>query len=132
MTTHMEIMVVHSAFEDAAKIVAIVDIPVEITDDIEALEYAYRWTQNIHGSWSRGAEIDGQTNSDFNWRVKRIGDLSTHLGETLGMRSTSVRDYMSLSQKIGGRARRYRVAGMGFDRIPDVDFPMLEMEHVDE
>ena len=73
--THMEVMVVHSAFEDAAKIVAIVDIPVEIEDDIQALEYAYRWTQNLHGSWSRGAEIDGQTNNDFNWRVKKIGDL---------------------------------------------------------
>ncbi len=132
MTTQMEVMVVHFAFGNEAKIVAIVDIPVEITDDNEALEYAFRWTQNLHGSWSRGAEIDGQTNNDFNWRVKRIGDLPTHLGEEVGIRSTSVRDFMSLSPKTGGKARRYRVAGMGFDRIPDVDFPMLEMEHVDE
>ncbi len=125
MTSEMEIMVVHSAFEDAAKIVAIVDIPVEIEDDIEALEYAYRWTQNIHGSWSRGETVEGQQNDDFNWRVKRLGDLPTHLGEELGMRSTSYRDYMSVVTKMG-EIRRYRVASVGFDRVSDAEFPMIE------
>lgn len=125
MTSEMEIMVVHSAFEDAAKIVAIVDIPVEIEDDIEALEYAYRWTQNIHGSWSRGETVEGQQNDDFNWRVKRLGDLPTHLGDELGMRSTSVRDYMSVVTKMG-EIRRYRVASIGFDPVSDADFPMIE------
>ena len=37
MNSEMEIMVVHAAFEDVAKIVALVDIPVEIEDDSEAL-----------------------------------------------------------------------------------------------
>ena len=124
MVSEMEVMVVHAAFEDVAKIVAIVDIPVEIEDDIEALEYAYRWTQNIHGSWSRSETVEGQKNDDFNWRVKRIGDLPTHLGETLGMRSTSVRDYMSVVTKMG-EIRRYRVAGVGFDAVTDAEFPMI-------
>ena len=125
MNSEMEIMVVHAAFEDVAKIVAIVDIPVEIEDDTEALEYAYRWTQNLHGSWSRGAEVEGEKNHDFNWRVKRLGDLPTHLGEEIGMRSTSVRDYMSVVTKMG-EVRRYRVAGVGFDRVTDAEFPMIE------
>ncbi len=126
MNSEIEVMVVHAAFEDVAKIVALVDIPVEIEDDIEALEYAYRWTQNIHGSWSRSETLnEGQKNEDFNWRVKRIGDLPTHLGETLGMRSTSVRDYMSVVTKMG-EIRRYRVTGMGFDRVTDAEFPMVE------
>lgn len=124
MFSEMEVMVVHAAFEDVAKIVAIVDIPVEIEDDIEALEYAYRWTQNLHGSWSRSETVEGQKNDDFNWRVKRIGDLPTHLGETLGMRSTSVRDYMSVVTKMG-EIRRYRVAGVGFDAVTDAEFPMI-------
>lgn len=124
MVSEMEVMVVHAAFEDVAKIVAIVDIPVEIEDDIEALEYAYRWTQNLHGSWSRSETVEGQKNDDFNWRVKRIGDLPTHLGETLGMRSTSVRDYMSVVTKMG-EVRRYRVAGVGFDAVTDAEFPMI-------
>ena len=129
MNSEMEIMVVHAAFEDVAKIVALVDIPVEIEDDIEALEYAYRWTQNLHGSWSRGHMLtDGQVhepNPDWNSRVKRLGDLPTYLGEEIGMRSTSVRDYMSVVTKMG-EVRRYRVAGVGFDRISDAEFPMVE------
>lgn len=125
MTSELEVMVVHSAFGNESKIVAIVDIPVEIVDDIEALEYAFRWTQNLHGSWSRAAEIDGQTNNDFNWRVKRIGDLPTHLGGEVGIRSTSVRDYMSVVTKTG-EIRRYRVASIGFDPVSDADFPMIE------
>ena len=122
MHKEMEICVIHAAFEDIPKIVATVDIPDDVqgeADDLDALEYAYRWTQNIHGSWSR------HDNPDWNARVKRIADLPTHLGETLGLRSTSAGDFMSISTK-DGQIRRYKVVSVGFEPVEDVDFPIIE------
>lgn len=134
MHNEMEICVIHAAFEDIPKIVATVDIPDDVqgeADDLDALEYAYRWTQNIHGSWSRGAKLPDShvsfthDNPDWNERVKRIADLPTHLGETLGLRSTSAGDFMSISTK-DGQIRRYKVVSVGFDPVEDVDFPIIE------
>ena len=38
---------------------------------MEAMEYAYRWTNNVMGSWSIKKEVfeDGETNGDFNPNV---------------------------------------------------------------
>ena len=127
----MEVCVVHAAFEDVPKIVALVDIPDDIladTTDSEALEYAYRWTQNVEGSWSRSQHImvSGieHNNPDFNWRVKCLAELPVHRGEVYGLRSTSVGDYMSVVTQFG-ELRRYKVAFRGFDPVSDADFPMV-------
>ncbi len=77
--------------------VAEVQIPVEIsafgtTDD--CLEYAYRWTNNIEGSWSNGLSVftipDGSKviNGDFNKDVTAL----EHREDGLGLRSTMAFD----------------------------------------
>ena len=98
----MQIEVIHAAFEDQAEHMATVT-----ADDrmgvMEALEYAYRWTNNVEGSWSR-SDIEG--NGDANDDVEVINPPAP--GE-YGYRSTSVGDYM----KVDGTL--YRVAMMGFE-----------------
>ena len=37
-------------------VVAFVDVP-DGTDDMQAMEYAYRWTNNVMGSWSRKEKV---------------------------------------------------------------------------
>ena len=52
----MQVAVIHTAFEDSPRTVAFVDVP-EGTETNEALEYAYRWTNNVMGAWSRKEEV---------------------------------------------------------------------------
>ena len=95
----MKVTVVHTAFEDAPRIVAEVNAPHAKVE--EALEYAYRWTNNVMGSWSRtDIENNGDANDDVEV-VKPVGDM--------GHRSTSVGDYMRVDGSL------YRVAMMGFE-----------------
>lgn len=77
--------------------VAEVQIPVEISDydkTNSALEYAYRWTNNIEGSWSSEFSIitlaDGSQhiNGDFNKDVTAL----EHREDGLGLRSTMAFD----------------------------------------
>ena len=96
----MQIEVIHAAFEDQAEHMATVT-----ADDrmgvMEALEYAYRWTNNVAGSWSRtDIEDNGDANDDVEV-VKPVGEL--------GHRSTSVGDYMRVDGSL------YRVAMAGFE-----------------
>ena len=96
----MKIEVIHAAFEDTAEHMANVT-----ADDrmgvMEALEYAYRWTNNVAGSWSRtDIEDNGDANDDVEV-IKPVGDL--------GHRSTSVGDYMRVDGSL------YRVAMAGFE-----------------
>ena len=74
------------------------------TDVMEALEYAYRYTNNIHGSWSRD-DIEG--NADWNENVTQIAPLV----DGMGHRSTSVRDRMLVE------GEWYEVAPFGFEKI---------------
>lgn len=83
--------------------VAVVNAPQ--TDVYEALEYAYRWTNNVMGSWSRD---DIENNGDYNPNVERVCPL--HEGG-YGLRSTSMGDVMYCE---GGK---YEVASMGFDKV---------------
>ena len=57
----MQVAVIHTAFEDKPRTVAFVEVG-ERTGN-EALEYAYRWTNNVEGSWSMKVREfeDGQT-----------------------------------------------------------------------
>ena len=63
------------------------------TKDVEeALEYAYRWTQNIEGSWSRK---DLENNRDANSDVEFVGEYTKSKdGKILGARSTMAFDVM--------------------------------------
>ena len=74
------------------------------TDVMEALEYAYRWTNNINGSWSRD---DLEDNADRNENVTEIAPLVNGMGH----RSTSVGD------RLLAEDGWYEVAGFGFDKI---------------
>ena len=96
-------------FEDVA------EVNVWHTEDIdEALEYAYRWTNNISGSWSiklRDMTLRDGTmfeNGDYNDDVTVLRPL--HKGE-MGLRSTSMFDRMVLNGKT------YKVSMVGFTEM---------------
>jgi hypothetical protein len=95
----MQVAVIHTAFEDSPRTVAFVEVGDRIGD--EALEYAYRWTQNIFDSWSLKMPEDG--NDD----VTVMGEIVNGMG----IRSTSVNDQILIGTK------KYRVAFAGFEEI---------------
>lgn len=95
--------------------VAVVNAP---CDDIDqALEYAFHYTQNIHGSWSfgpkfEGTQWEGEVNHDANTNVQFVGNHPIAKdGRKLGARSTSVRDVMYCN------GSKYEVASFGFDKV---------------
>ena len=101
----MKVTVVHTAFEDAPTIVAEVTAPADTTTVESALEYAYRWTNNVMGSWSRD---DLEDNGDYNPAVKRVAPLHE---DGMGLRSTSMGDMMHVN------GRSFEVAMMGFQEL---------------
>ena len=104
----MKVTVVHTAFEDAPRIVAEVNSPHAKVE--EALEYAYRWTNNVMGSWSIKREMlsDEYANGDLNDNV--VVKAPLHEGG-LGLRSTSVGDMMHVD------GRTFEVARLGFQEL---------------
>ena len=110
----MQVSVIHTAFEDSPRTVAFVEVG-ERTGT-EALEYAYRWTNNVEGSWSLGVREfeDGESNGDYNPAVTVVGPMHVdENGKTWGLRSTSVGDHMLMGTD------KYVVASMGFDKLSD-------------
>ena len=110
-----QVAVIHTAFEDTPRTVAFVDVP-EFPTVIETLEYCYRWTNNLAGSWSKGEILTGDNgetvnNGDYNKNVTVMADLPVYDGKTYGMRSTSVDDQMVIGNQ------KYVVAGCGFKTI---------------
>jgi hypothetical protein len=87
--------------------VAVVEAPMD--DVMEALEYAYRWTNNVMGSWSR---TDIEDNGDFNPNVTRVASLCEG---GYGLRSTSVGDVMFTEDG------KYEVAPMGFKKCEEME-----------
>ena len=104
-----QVAVIHTAFEDAPRTVALVEVG-EL-EGTQALEYAYRWTQNIADSWSLKMPQDG------NDAVTVMAELpvSKRTGERMGLRSTSVGDQMLLGTV------KYRVASFGFKEVDTVE-----------
>ena len=94
-----QVAVIHTAFEETPRTVAFVDVG-ERTGN-HALEYAYRWTQNIFDSWSLKMPEDG--NDD----VTVMGEIV----DGMGIRSTSVGDPILMGTK------KYKVAFAGFVEI---------------
>jgi len=95
----MKVAVIHTAFEDSPRTVAFVEVGERI--GTEALEYAYRWTQNIFDSWSLKMTEDG--NDD----VTVMGEIV----DGMGIRSTSVGDQMLMG------TTKYKVGMVGFEEI---------------
>jgi hypothetical protein len=82
------VQVFHTAFDDAGFCVASIVCP---SDDVdEALNYAYRYTQNLRDSWS----IKHPGNIDNNPNVMVCIPLPKINSKTFGLRSTSVGDEM--------------------------------------
>lgn len=111
----MQVAVIHGAFEDSPRTVALVEVGDRPL--MEALEYAYHRTQNLGGSWSRGSKVRfmGKThdNPDFSPDVTVMAALPVHkeTGETMGLRSTSMGDHMLYGNT------KYEVAMMGFEEV---------------
>jgi hypothetical protein len=109
------VAVIHAAFEDTPRTVAFVEVGDRTGN--EALEYAFRRTNNVMGSWSRGEtlEWDGETvvNEDFSNDVTVMAELpvSKRTGEVMGLRSTSMGDFMLLGNT------KYEVAMCGFKEV---------------
>jgi len=88
-------------------LVAEVNLPSSITDQNEALEYAFRWTQNIMGSWSRDDIAD---NPDYNPNhVNRIAPLNE---DGMGLRSSMMGDLFEIETAFGQSL--HEVGMMGF------------------
>ena len=96
-----QVAVIHAAFGDTPHTVAFVDADPSMSLS-EKLEYAYRWTNNVMGSWSR---TDIEDNGDYNPNVTRLAPL--HEGG-YGLRSTSMFDIMEVD------GVEYEVLGFGF------------------
>lgn len=105
----MQVAVIHKAFEDSPRTVAFVDVADNMKVD-EALEYAYRWTNNVMGSWSRKETVfeDGTENGDYNRNVTVMAPLNKG---GMGLRSTSMGDQMLVG------TTKYEVAMCGFEEV---------------
>lgn len=108
-----QVAVIHSAFEETSNTVAFVNVGER--EGTDALEYAYRVTQNIEGSWSKGEtfEFKGETfeNKDYNEDITVMAPLEVIDGVEYGLRSTSMHDQILFGTK------KYKVAGFGFEEI---------------
>ena len=107
-------IVIHTAFEDTPRTVAFVEVGTRTGSD--ALEYAYRRTQNIEGSWSKGPTIEweGEThdNGDYSEDITVMAPLTrTPEGKEYGLRSTSVGDHIVFGTV------KYKVDSFGFSEL---------------
>jgi hypothetical protein len=109
-----QVAVIHTAFEDSPRTVAFVNVPNEFSAEM-ALEYAYKKTNNIEGSWSKPQvfEFEGKVydNPDFSEDVTVMAPLPVVDGKEYGLRSTSMGDQMLFGTK------KYKVAAFGFKEI---------------
>jgi len=110
------ITVIHAAFlEDGETPTAVAKVFTEDMDLFQATEFAYRYTNNVDGSWSM------KIGSDANDCVQVIAPLILHEGKQYGLRSTSVGDVMLVDDGEGFQ-EYFRVAGFGFEPCAAVDF----------
>ncbi len=99
--------------------VANVNVPDSAQSAEDALEYAWRWTNNVAGSWSIkekyfGNDIDGEKNGDYNENVEVVAPLRNYGGRLMGHRSSMTGDVF----KLNGVA--YEVAMCGFKKVENV------------
>lgn len=79
----------------------------------DALEYAWRWTNNLDGSWSIQKMIfeNGMLNGDYNASVKVCKPLTSHEGKEYGHRSSMMGDHFVVEGVI------YNVSMVGFKKV---------------
>ena len=107
----MKVTVFQKDFETNAFVrVAVVNAP--MNDVNEALEYAYRYTNNVDGSWSM------KIGADSNDNVEVVAELpvSKKTGKQMGLRSSMMFDRFYVE---GDDA--YEVAMMGFNKLPEME-----------
>ena len=107
-------VVIHTAFEDTPRTVAFVEVGDRT--GVDALEYAYRRTQNIEGSWSKGPVIEweGEThdNGDYSEDITVMAPLKRDAdGKEYGHRSTSMGDHILFGTV------KYKVDSFGFSEV---------------
>ena len=108
----MQVAVIHTAFEQNPNTVALVEVDDNMSVE-EQLEYAYRWTNNVMGSWSiQTKSLSSGENGDYNENVTVIAPLPVDdRGQEWGLRSTSMGDQMLIGNT------KYEVAMCGFEKI---------------
>ena len=110
------ITVIHAAFlEDSETPTAVAKVFTEDMDLFQATEFAYRYTNNVDGSWSM------KIGSDANDCVQVIAPLILHEGKQYGLRSTSVGDVMLVDDGEGFQ-EYFKVAGFGFEPCEAITF----------
>lgn len=139
--------VIHAAFEgmrgENPKVVATVRMTDDngdtrfVEDHEEILNYAYRHTNNVAGSWSRGPIIEGPEgddypNGDFSPSVEALQANKVIDGQEWGQRSTSVGDLVIVTETghdypegqsfRGTKSKLYQVANFGFTEVPMLQF----------
>ena len=82
----------------------------------ESLEFAYRYTQNLDGSWSLGKNVSLDRysfvrNADYNDRVTNLKPPVAYNGREYGHRSTSVGDRLIVE------GTTYEVSDFGFKEL---------------
>ncbi len=116
------ITVIHASFlEPGETPKAVAKVTTEGMDLFEATEYAYRYTNNVDGSWSM--KIGADANDD----VEVLAPLIQHKGKAYGLRSTSVGDVMIVDDG-EGFTDTFRVAGMGFEPCDAIDYDIVDPE----
>ena len=107
-----QVAVIHAAFGQTPQTVAFVKVDDTMTVE-EQLEYAYRWTNNVMGSWSiKSKVLSSGENGDYNENVTVMAPLPVDdRGQEWGLRSTSVGDQMLVGNT------KYEVSMLGFKEI---------------
>ena len=115
----MKITVIHKAMRDETPTpVALVNIPnpSNVKDIDDVLQYAYRWTQNLGGSWSKKIGMDANDNVEvlapLHWDEKNR--------RYLGLRSTMTFDEMVVhmeNENAFYHGKRFKVSSFGFKEI---------------
>ena len=103
----MKVTVFHKDFDSYA-FTRVAVVNANTNDEKEACEYAYRWTQNIHDSWSHPEGVE-----DKNPNVEIVGELPMHNGKVFGLRSSMMGDRFYVED---GDA--YECAMIGFEALP--------------
>jgi hypothetical protein len=107
-----QVAVIHAAFGQTPNTVALVEVDDNMSVE-EQLEYAFRWTNNVMGSWSIQSKfLSSGENGDYNENVTVMAPLPVDdRGQEWGLRSTSVGDQMLVGNT------KYEVSMFGFKEI---------------
>ena len=122
----MKVDVFHADFDDTGPTGTFTKVAVvtadtvsasPVTTESEALDYAYRWTNNLEGSWSKKMAwlYDSSNkmvdNGDFNVDVEVVAPLPKVDGKVFGLRSSMMGDKFVVNGK------EFAVATFGFDEV---------------